>query len=108
MKIIEAEAYIWYQVIQKDNQITTKEKEAFISYFTQTHNLTQNEVTNLLNRASKIEGTLETHIDTINTHYQNNLLQKANLLQKLNEAIYKDGIADAEYEVFEEVRNGLV
>ena len=100
-------AYVMWQVIKTDGEVSEKEREKFFDYFRNEFSLSDRKIDRLLASAAADGKDLQTHLENLKEALADKLSAKARFMQYLNECVYGDGIADGEYEVFEVIRREL-
>lgn len=101
-------AVLMAHIIMADKKTTEKENEKVIGFFQQEFNMSTTETHALFESIVQNIDELEKYMDTLNDLLANDITTKARVLQHLNSIIICDGCVDAEYHVFEKIRDSLL
>ncbi len=101
-------AVLMTHIMLADNKITKKENEKILGFFQQEFNMSSEETHELFNSIVENIGEFEVYLDALNRTLANDLTAKSRIMQHLNSLIICDGCIDAEYHVFETIKNSLV
>ena len=106
--IKETLAVLMVHITMADKKTTEKENEKLLGFFQQEFSMSSSETHDLFELIVHNSDEIEKHIDVLNNLLNDDIRTKAKVLQHLNHLIICDGCVDAEYLVFETIRDSLI
>ncbi len=106
--IKETLAVLMVHITMADKKTTEKENEKLLGFFQQEFSMSSSETHDLFELIVHNSDEIEKHIDVLNNLLNDDIRTKAKVLQHLNNLIICDGCVDAEYLVFETIRDSLI
>lgn len=101
-------AVIMWHTILADGKITEKEMKHLFGFFQKEFEMTNSEITVLIDEVKENTPDIEDHIQLIEDEICSNIHAKSALLKHVNALIICDNIVDIEYVVFERIRSHLI
>jgi len=107
-RIKESVGTLLAHIIKVDHREIEKEAPLFCAIMGENFDCSEEEARSFLEEIMQKEYDLDSHIEIVNQALCKDKISKYHLLEQINHIIYSDTISEADYKIFEDIKERLL